>query len=398
MRAAVVGAGLAGLAAAAELRRGGAEVVVLEARDRVGGRVWSRRLDNGAVVEMGAEFILPGNTVVRELAQSLGLDLWDKGMRYGQREARGGTAVTDEQLAQAVDAAGRALAEGPPDMTARRFLEGLDVAPGAREALLARTEISSANSADTVAARDLGGIAHVDDDPAPSIANGNQSLPLALAEGLDVRLSAPVQRIAWSADGVRINGEVAADACVVAVPATVLHRIAFEPALPQQLVDALGGVLYGEAAKLFVPLRRPPSPSAVMSVPERYWTWTATGAGDEPQPVVSAFAGSPAALAGLEVSAGPARWLASLERLRPDLELDSDGALLSTWSDDPWAGAAYSTSPPAELAELSERPVGPLAFAGEHLGGAFAALMEGAIRSGRAAAQTLLRAPSGPAA
>ena len=65
MRAAVVGAGLAGLAAAAELRRGGAEVVVLEARDRVGGRVWSRRLDNGAVVEMGAEFILPGNTVVR---------------------------------------------------------------------------------------------------------------------------------------------------------------------------------------------------------------------------------------------------------------------------------------------------------------------------------------------
>jgi monoamine oxidase len=135
-----------------------------------------------------------------------------------------------------------------------------------------------------------------------------------------------------------------------------------------------------------------------MSVPERYWTWTATGAGDEPQPVVSAFAGSPAALAGLEVSAGPARWLASLERLRPDLQLDSDGALLSTWSDDPWAGAAYSTSPPAELAELSERPVGPLAFAGEHLGGAFAALMEGAIRSGRAAAQGLLRAPSGPPA
>ena len=135
-----------------------------------------------------------------------------------------------------------------------------------------------------------------------------------------------------------------------------------------------------------------------MSVPERYWTWTATGAGDEPQPVVSAFAGSPAALAGLEVSAGPAHWLASLERLRPDLELDSGGALLSTWSDDPWAGAAYSTSPPAELAELSERPVGPLAFAGEHLGGAFAALMEGAIRSGRAAAQALLRAPSGPAA
>ena len=65
---------------------------MLEARDRVGGRVWSRQLDNGAVVEMGAEFILPGNTAIRELAGRLGLGLWDKGMRYGQREPRGGSA------------------------------------------------------------------------------------------------------------------------------------------------------------------------------------------------------------------------------------------------------------------------------------------------------------------
>ena len=60
VRAVVVGAGLAGLVAADELARGGAEVVVLEARPRVGGRVWSQTLPNGAVVEMGAEYILPG--------------------------------------------------------------------------------------------------------------------------------------------------------------------------------------------------------------------------------------------------------------------------------------------------------------------------------------------------
>ena len=89
MRVAVAGAGLAGLSAADELQRAGADVVVLEARDRVGGRVWSRRLDNGAVVEMGAEFILPGNTAMRELAERFGLGLWDKGMRYGRREPRG---------------------------------------------------------------------------------------------------------------------------------------------------------------------------------------------------------------------------------------------------------------------------------------------------------------------
>jgi monoamine oxidase len=386
--AVVVGAGLAGLVAADELQRAGAEVVVLEARDRVGGRVWSQRLDNGAVVEMGAEFILPGNTAIRELAGRFGLGLWDKGMRYGQREPRGGTAVTPDELLEAVEAVGRALAEGAPDLTARRFLDGLDVAPAAREALLARVEISSANSADLVAASDLGGIAHSDREPAPSIAGGNQALPLALAEGLDVRLDATVNRIAWGDDGVRA-GEVEADVCVVAVPASGIDRISFEPALPAQLAEALGRVRYGEAAKLFVPLRSKASPSAVMSVPERYWTWTATAAEDEPQPVVSCFAGSPGALAGLRVSDGPRHWLASVKRLRPDLELDPGGALLSTWP-----GGAYSTSPPVELAELAARPTGPLAFAGEHLGGRFAALMEGAIRSGQAAARALLRRTS----
>jgi monoamine oxidase len=77
VRVAVVGAGLAGLAAADALATAGIEPVVLEARDRVGGRVHSRELDNGAVVEMGAEFILPGCTAVLETAERFGLGLWD---------------------------------------------------------------------------------------------------------------------------------------------------------------------------------------------------------------------------------------------------------------------------------------------------------------------------------
>ena len=126
-----------------------------------------------------------------------------------------------------------------------------------------------------------------------------------------------------------------------------------------------------------------------MNIPERYWCWTATGVGDEPMPVVSCFAGSAAALERLEVSAGPGTWLESVSALRPDLALEVDGAVLSTWDDDPWVGAAYSVSPPAATTALTE-PVGPIAFAGEHLGGDFHGLMEGAIRSGRAAARALL--------
>jgi monoamine oxidase len=389
----VVGAGLAGLTAAWELQRAGAEVAVLEARDRVGGRVWSRRLDNGALVEMGAEFVLPGNTAVRELAASFGLDLWDKGMSYGRREPRG--ARTDADELQAAAATVEAALEGvAPDLPARRFLEALDIPAGARAALVARVEISSANSADVVAARDLAGLAHVDDDPAPSVAGGNQGLALALAAALGpaVHLGAPVERIAWGDDGVRLSaggGELEAEACVVAVPAGVLDLIAFEPPLPADLDGALGAVRYGQAAKLFVPLARAAPPSAVMSVPERYWCWTATGAGGQVQPVVSCFAGSADALTALEVEQGPERWLESLARLRPELDLDPAGAVLSTWADDPWARGAYSTSAPVALAETFGGPLGPLAFAGEHLGGEFAALMEGAVRSGRRAAAAL---------
>ena len=403
MRTVVVGAGLAGLVAADELARGGVEVVVLEARSRVGGRVWSERLPNGAVVEMGAEFILPGNTAIRELVERFDLGLWDKGMRYGRRDPRGGIGTTHEELAAAVAEVERALAEGisarggasAPRLSAREFLDGLDIPAGAREAVLARVEISSANSADRVAAAELVGVAHIDDEPAPGIAGGNQRLPLALAAELGdaLHLSTPVSAVEWG-ERVRVltaDGELDADACVIAVPASVLDRIGFDPHLPSPVADAFGLVSYGHAAKLFAPLRGTAGPSAVMNVPERYWSWTAGGDGGRTQPVVSAFAGSARALEALQVDAGPEHWLDSLERSRDDLDLDRAGALISTWSDDPWVRAAYSTSPPASVAQAVEEPTGPLAFAGEHTAGPHAALMEGAIRSGRRAARSLMR-------
>src|SRR5918911_4409062 len=200
MRAVVVGAGLAGLVAADELARGGTEVVVFEARSRVGGRVWSQRLPNGAVVEMGAEFILPGNTAIRELAERFGLGLWDKGMRYGRRDPKGGIGTSHEELAAAMETAERELAgRAGAQESAEHFLDSIDIPTGAREAIMARVEISCANTADRVAAADLGGVAHIDDEPSPGIAGGNQRVPLALAEELGdaVRLGSPVRAIRW---------------------------------------------------------------------------------------------------------------------------------------------------------------------------------------------------------
>jgi monoamine oxidase len=394
VRAIVIGAGLAGLAAADELRRAGAEPIVLEARDRVGGRVWSRTLDNGAVVEMGAEFILPRNTLVRELAERFGLGLWDKGMRYGRREPRG-VELSAEDLEAAARVVDEALAAGAGrGESVRGLLDRLALDPVAKVAIIARAEVSAASPADLVPARDLAGIAHVDDEPCPSIAGGNQRLPEALAEplGSSIRLDTPVRSVSWTAQGVRVqvdDGELEADRCVIAVPATVIDELDFDPPLPARHRQALAGIAYGHAAKLFVPIRGDAAPSAVLSVPERYWAWTAMGAEGRVQPVVSAFAGSPPALERLRVADGPERWLASLIRLRADLELDSDGALLSTWSDDPWARAAYSVERPPPTAAILAEPLGPLAFAGEHTVDAFESLMEGALRSGQRAARVL---------
>jgi monoamine oxidase len=395
VRVAVVGAGLAGLAAADALATAGIEPVVLEARDRVGGRVHSRELDNGAVVEMGAEFILPGCTAVLETAERFGLGLWDKGMRYGRRDPRGVTVPEGavEAAVATIDAAlaGSGVATGE---TVSDLLDRLELDDGARQAILARAEVSAAASADVVPASELALLARVSDLPAPGIAGGNQRLAEALAAAIGnaaIHPGDPARAIATTADGIVVrteDGELAADACIVAVPASVIGRIAFDPPLPEPVSAALAAVTYGHAAKLFVPLRSPAPPSATLAVADRYWAWTATGDGPESQPVVSAFAGSPESLRGLGVAEGSDRWVEKLVELRDDLDLERDGALLSTWDDDPWVGAAYSVGIPSEAEALLVGPHGRIAFAGEHLGGEMSALMEGAIRSGRTAART----------
>jgi monoamine oxidase len=151
-------------------------------------------------------------------------------------------------------------------------------------------------------------------------------------------------------------------------------------------------VRYGQAAKLHLPLLVSADPSAVLSVPARYWSYTQLGPGGDPAPFAAAFAGSPGALARLRVWAGPGTWLAALATLRPELELDLTSPLLTTWHDDPWAQGAYSArsfSSPLDTEALA-RPIGPLAFAGEHTAGDWHGMMEGALRSGRRAAEDVL--------
>jgi monoamine oxidase len=407
MRVCVVGAGFAGLAAAAALADGGVEPLVLEARERVGGRVHSRALDNGAVVELGAEFVERDQQAVVATAGRLGLELVPTGMAYGDREPRGGIGVDRATLHAELDRlrgllARRPAAAAPDGRSAAAVLAGLPLHPGAREAIAARLQVSAALPVEELAAAVLDHAGSTfSTRESVRVGGGNQRIAQRLAERLPgaVHLGVPVEAVAWSDGSVRVTaggGVLDADACVLALPASVTGRVRFQPPLPAWKADALGRVVYGHAAKLFVPLRRLPPPSAVLSVPDHFWTWTARGdRAGAVQPLVSAFAGSAPALARLQVTDGPASWLGRVRALRPDLDLDEAGVVLSTWDDDPWIQAAYSTRglafDPAD-AELLARPVGPLHFAGEHTAGPRAGLMEGALRSGARAAAELLAA------
>jgi monoamine oxidase len=385
-RVVVVGAGFAGLAAADALAGRGAEVIVFEARDRVGGRVHSQRLDNGAVVELGAEFVLPGYDVLREMAARLGLALFEKGTLYGDREPRDGPPVTREQLL----AADEALRD-PGSGSIADALERLVSSPGARAAVAARLAVSSAYELEDQDAATLAeGATRFGDFPSHGISGGNDGIALALAERLGgaVRTSTAVTRVAWSEQGVVVRAgesEVAADACVIATPAPHALEFEWDPPLPGWKHEAIAAVRYGQAAKLFIPLAAPAPPSQTLSVPLRFWTWT-----QHEMLAASSFAGSPLALERLEIDRGPKTWTEAVRRLRPDLDYANGPPLLSTWHDDPWARGAYSvrtlSSPLAD--EALARRVGPVAFAGEHTAGRWHALMEGALRSGlRAAAE-----------
>jgi monoamine oxidase len=394
VKVAVVGAGLAGLAAANALAREGAEVVVLEARDRVGGRVWSHPFENGVgVAERGAEFVFESDEVLRATAERLGLRLYRKGTLYGAREPRGGDPATVAE----VEAAARSLRALAPKGTVADALAGSGLAPGVREAIKARIEISSAHPASDLDAEVLAetgaGFGSFD---TYGVEGGNGLLAAGLATLPAVHVRSPVESVVWTDSSVRLQGrgfEVDADRAVLAAPATAVERIHFDPPLPAAKAMALAGVRYGQAAKLHVPLRSHVEPSAVLAVPDRYWSYTQLGHDGLPARFVAAFAGTEGALARLHVGEGPGRWLEALAALRPELDLEPDGAMLTTWSDDPWTLGAYSApslSAPLQTEEL-QRPVGPLAFAGEHTAGEWHGLMEGALRSGLRAAADLRR-------
>lgn len=400
MRVVVAGAGFAGLLAADRVARAGHEVVVLEARDRVGGRVWSQELvpgDPRTVVERGAEFVLDGYDLMRAVAGELGLAFADTAMSYYEREPRGGAPTTHRAAARCAEFVAAAAARARPGVSLAEVVAGWPGPPAALAAYVSRIEVTHGMAATALAAAAVADVtAGFGRRPSWRVAGGNQSLATGLAGRLPVLVRSPVRAVEHDCDGVRVltgDGEVYGDAVIVAVPMAVLRTLRFAPPVPAAYRSAWQRAGLAHNAKLHVPLTRPAAASAVQSVPERFWTWTATDRTGQVQPVLHAFGGTEAGLAALGVAGGPARWASRAAALRPELALDVGQALLTTWNDDPWAGESYSASTVTVADgddELIAAPLGRVHFAGEHTAGAWSGLMEGALRSGARAADEVL--------
>ncbi|MDP2358854.1 MAG: NAD(P)/FAD-dependent oxidoreductase, partial [Beijerinckiaceae bacterium] len=250
----VVGAGAAGIGAAQELRRLGKRVLVLEARGRVGGRVYTDRT-LGDPWDAGALYIhWSDRNPWTRLARDYGFETLDPssmsaGTRFVDvsgpsdgRQRRGAFGI----VANYFDSENGAV----PDVS---MLERVGGAQSEfRDSAMAIARMSLGDEPERISAADYARLWAGDD---LIVRQGYGALVERAAEGLDVRLSTPVDAIDWSGAGVRVvtkSGVIGARAAIVTLPVGVLQKggVRFTPELPQRTRDGLAGLGMGALTKV----------------------------------------------------------------------------------------------------------------------------------------------------
>ena len=447
----VVGAGVTGLTAARRLRDAGRRVLVLEARDRVGGRLLTDDVD-GVRLEVGGQWVSPDQTALLAVLEELDLATYPRHRegesvyvgRDGVRRTFTGdafpvparTAAEVERLTAELDrlAAGMdplrpwehpdadeldrvTFAEwlaGRTDDTEARDNIALYVGP----AMLTKpTHAFSALTAVLMAAS-AGGFSNLVDADFildRRVVGGLHEVPLRLAErlGNDVRLSAPVTAIDWDDAGVTVTADrtcVRAGHAVLAVPPTLVGRIAFTPPLPAGHQQMRQQQSFGQVIKLHVTYETPFWRDAGLSgtafspyalVHEAYDNTNEDVPGETRGTLVGFVSDERAdELLALSPEERRRRVLESLRDYYGEQALHPVGYYESPWMHDEWTAGAYATSfatgSLTRFGPLTREGVGPMLFASSDVAGLGFQHVDGGIRMGEAVARRILDSAQQP--
>lgn len=405
----VIGAGAAGVAAARRLADAHMRVVVIEARDRVGGRGWTREVD-GFPLDLGCGWLHSAEeNDWSHIAGTLGFAIDPTPPPWRRRAVQAGFSADDQAEFWAArgrfDARLEAAAEAGIDRPAAELLE-----PGSRwNALLdAMSTYINGVELDRLSVIDFS--RYHDTGTNWRVAKGYGTLIAAAAADLDIRQNCPATLVEHSGPRVRIEtpqGTITADAAVIAVPSSIIacEMLRFSPSLAdkQEAADALP---LGLADKLFLRIDEPdmfPAETRLIGATDRAATGSYHLRPFGGPMIEGYFGGRLARELEAEGEEGFARFAIDqiAERLGHGVRQHLHLIAASRWAHDPFARGSYSYARVghADARAVLAAPVdGRLLFAGEACSGHDFSTAHGAYRTGIAAAEQVIASrPTAPA-
>jgi monoamine oxidase len=429
-RVVVVGAGFSGLAAAYELTRAGYDVTVVEARNRVGGRVLSfSDLVKGKNVEGGGELVGSNHPAWVGYAKQFKLEFLDvseedlefpivlNGKRLTADESEALWEEMEKAFAGIYADAGKVDADRPwtaanaetlDTRTLASWIDSIDASPLCKTAL--HTMMTADNGVVTDWQSYLGNLAMVKggglerywtESEVYRCRGGNQQLATKLVGAIGaakVLTRTPVRSIDLTDAGARValaNGKtLEADRVILTAPPPTWNRIAIDPTLPAGLVPQMGSNV-----KFLIPLngpfwRRAELAPDLLSDGPANMTWHGTDGQKGPGEALVAFSGGPSAEMCRDWGAQRVEnYLTELGKVYKGIRAAYAGrARFMDWPGDAWSKASYSFPAPGQV--TSQGPtlwegIGRLHFAGEYSSYAFMGFMEGALHSGAAVAKRI---------